>query len=964
MILLAPVALALLAAVGFMTFDFLRRRNLRRMALRNMVRRPTEALLVVVGAALGTAIITSAFIVGDTFDASIRDFGRTDYGPIDESVDVSDVSQLDAVTAVVADDPIEGTDGVLPIVTAQAAVRAAGQAEPSVQVAELDFDAARAFGGDEAATGLADAGPTPRGDEVVVNRRLADKLDVVNGDTIEVFAYGQTRSMTVRTVTPQVGLAGYAALYVAPGTIAGLSGAASGSAPGASSGAEPPMGQVLVSNHGGVFDGASHTEAVERALEQRLGDRDGVEIMTLKRDLLDDAEESSAEIASMFTVMGTFSALVGVLLLVNLFVMLAEERKPELGMLRAVGMKRNHLVRLFGLEGGLYSLVAAVVGALAGIGVGKVLVMATEGIIQAEDADFRFVFAAEPASLITGAVIGLSISLLTVWGTSIRIARLNVIRAVRDLPEPTVRRASRWRLVLGALGMVLGGFLLNAGLSGDDAIPTLIGPAVALGSSIPLLTRWLPRRPVIAATGGLSVLWAALAVTIVPHAFDDAGIEMFVFQGIVMVGGAVALVAQGDRAWSWFADRLADRGGVAGKLAVAYPLARRVRTGILLAMFSLVIFTMTFMSAISDANLAQAPRIADDAAAGWDLWVDSSPTSPLAAADVSAEGDVTATATLVRGMADLTVSEAGERPTNDPDDSDDPEMWPVSGFDEAWLTPGTPELSERLDGYGSDRAVFDAVAADPNLVVAPESLLEGGGPPGGAELSVGQVVTATNAQTGEAHEYTIAGLLEEDWVWNGLLLGTDAATDLLGDRGVENRMYVSVASGADTDQVADRLTADWVDHGADASTFRAAVEEEMKEMQGFIRLLQGYLGLGLLIGIAGLGVVMVRAVRERRRQIGMLRAIGFPSRLVRRAFLAEAGFMAVQGIVLGIGLGLIVSYQMLHSDVMGEPLPFSVPWLAVIVLLVVPATAAMAAAYAPAAQASRIQPAAALRIAD
>src|SRR5262245_23630133 len=120
MILLAPVALALLAAAGFMTFDFLRRRNLRRMALRNMVRRPTEAVLVVVGAALGTAIITSAFVVGDTFDASIRDFGRTDYGPIDESVDVSDLSQLDAVTALVADEPIEGTDGVLPIVTATA----------------------------------------------------------------------------------------------------------------------------------------------------------------------------------------------------------------------------------------------------------------------------------------------------------------------------------------------------------------------------------------------------------------------------------------------------------------------------------------------------------------------------------------------------------------------------------------------------------------------------------------------------------------------------------------------------------------------------------------------------------------------------------------------------------------------------------------------------------------------------
>ena len=67
------------------------------MALRNIVRRKIEALLVVVGSLLGTAIITAAFVVGDTFDASIRDFGRTDLGPIDETVDVSDVGQLDAV---------------------------------------------------------------------------------------------------------------------------------------------------------------------------------------------------------------------------------------------------------------------------------------------------------------------------------------------------------------------------------------------------------------------------------------------------------------------------------------------------------------------------------------------------------------------------------------------------------------------------------------------------------------------------------------------------------------------------------------------------------------------------------------------------------------------------------------------------------------------------------------------------
>jgi putative ABC transport system permease protein len=40
-------------------------------------------------------------------------------------------------------------------------------------------------------------------------------------------------------------------------------------------------------------------------------------------------------------------------------------------------------------------------------------------------------------------------------------------------------------------------------------------------------------------------------------------------------------------------------------------------------------------------------------------------------------------------------------------------------------------------------------------------------------------------------------------------------------------------------------------------------------------LILGFLGLGLIIGVAALGVISARAVEERRQQIGVMRAIGF-----------------------------------------------------------------------------------------
>ena len=69
--------------------------------------------------------------------------------------------------------------------------------------------------------------------------------------------------------------------------------------------------------------------------------------------------------------------------------------------------------------------------------------------------------------------------------------------------------------------------------------------------------------------------------------------------------------------------------------------------------------------------------------------------------------------------------------------------------------------------------------------------------------------------------------------------------------------------------------------------------------------MRGYLALGSIVGIAGIGVIMVRAVRERRRQVGVLRALGFQATAVRRAFVVESAFVAVEGVVIGTVLALV-----------------------------------------------------------
>jgi putative ABC transport system permease protein len=127
------------------------------------------------------------------------------------------------------------------------------------------------------------------------------------------------------------------------------------------------------------------------------------------------------------------------------------------------------------------------------------------------------------------------------------------------------------------------------------------------------------------------------------------------------------------------------------------------------------------------------------------------------------------------------------------------------------------------------------------------------------------------------------------------------------------------------------------------------------------QLFQGYLAMGLLVGIAGIAVVMVRAVRERRRQIGTLRALGFPAQSVGRSFAIEAGYVALQGTVIGVLLALLTLYTIVtRSDAMGD-LQFAVPIAQLSILLAATVAASLLATVAPALSATRIRPAVALR---
>ena len=927
----------------------LRQRTLFTMAIRNISRRRAEAILVVGGALLGTAIITSSLVVGDVIEASFADTARTKYGPVDITVTASKSTDIQEVVSKVELADIPSIDGLLRTTTSTGTLEAASNdaAVPSIRVVEFDLSEARDFGADPQITGLNETEGLAS-NEVLVNERIAGELAVVGGESLILHAYGSQVELVVSDVLAEVGLAGYGGAIVSPGTIEGLVGTSALVA-------AAPKDQLLVSLDGGVLDTREISDATVADLDAAFAGLADVEIEASKAAVLDNAESQGTGLSKLFSTIGAFSVLAGILLLINLFVMLAEERKTELGMLRAVGFTRRRLTRVFAVEGAVYALVASVLGAVAGIGIGWLVAVVAGPIFGSTEQGSATPVVIKPLSLAIGATTGLVISLVTIWVTSIRIARLNIIRAIRDLPEPKVVKVRKRTLALGALGIVGGATLSTAGATGDSAIPLMLGIPIAAFSAAPLLRKLVPERLARQLTAGAVLAWGLGVDSLFPEIMGDAEIIVFVVRGVVLTTGAVSLAVSLDRVWT-FAIELLGRGGrgLAPRLGLAYPLARRFRTSMLLGMFSLVIFTVTIFTSFSASFSNSTGQTVEKIAANYDIVLDTDPANPIDISALEAREDVEGVAGLSRGFANFEASHL-----------DAARSWPITGFDADLLELGTPGLFARDPAYGSDEEVYQAVLDDPSLTIVPENFLVAG-----VDLAVfaaGDSFTVIEPGTGRPHELTIAALGETDWLYNGALVSRELTTTLFGAQNIVTRSYLAVADGADAEAVASDLNSAFLAQGADAHTFTELGTEGQGQLMGFLAIMQGFLGFGLLVGIAGLGVVMVRAVRERRQEIGMLRAMGFQRGLVRTAMLSEAGLIAVQGTLIGAVLGLITTKQLLagtNESFGDEPVAFVVPWIGLALILALPLLSSLAATLAPASRAANISPAVALRATD
>ncbi|HEX5165800.1 MAG TPA: FtsX-like permease family protein, partial [Thermomicrobiales bacterium] len=676
-------------------------------------------------------------------------------------------------------------------------------------------------------------------------------------------------------------------------------------------------------------------------------------------------------------------------------------------------------------EGTAYDLGSALIGAAAGVAVAFAIAIVMGELIG----DFLSITPhATFRSLVVAYSLGVTVTFITIIFASVRSSRLNIVAAIRDLPDnsaPEARKRPRWRwwsklprfagtasaivwlipefiwnvllipvkLVVwllrtlanyvgwGPALTLLGVLLLLTGTSNKSVFQFSVGLAVgSLGIAL-FLKRYLPARPVYTIIAALNLAYYLVPfdkLDVILPDLGTGGFEMFFVSGIAMVAFSTLIIM-------WNADVLVGFMGLVGRLAtrwlpalktaVAYPLASKGRTGLTIAMFAMVIFSLVTLTTINSNFIKLFST--EEADAGWDVRVETSPSNPIDNLEASLQGsEVDVSHVAAVGKIDgIDYQNTRVRTPGDEDWG----LYTLGGINPAYIDGADIPLEARAPGYDSDAAVWDALRSGQPVALADSLIFSsdefGNDPdsyaaPKDAEIVDGAIpaipLELQSDRTGKTETVTIIGIIDSNVsTLFGIYLPEQVFTDLYGAPDFTN-LFVRMDDhpSPEAEDVAKQIESTLLTSGVQAESIQKEIDESVGFQTGFFKLLQGFMGLGLFTGIAALGVISFRSVVERRQQIGMLRAIGYRRNMVALSFMLESLVVAALGVLSGTVLALILSYNLINSEDFQEGAEFSgfvIPWGTVLFFIGASIVAAAIMTWVPARKASSVPIADALR---
>jgi len=999
-----------LVLIGYIVFKMYKDKLMAKMAFRNIFRRKIDTALIIIGSCIGTALITGAFSMNDSMESFIYSQIKNSYGEIDESVEkiVNDEKtyfQLSDYDDFLKSIEEKGyTDAILPLLTKRIMIGKPGTirnplSNNSREVLMIGADAQKVMNFDsdyKAFKQLDDLKTTGNDDAigVVLHEKSAESLGVEVGDKIELLANPENRLMfwnelpegKVIAIVKESEMVKYYErnssnfidrIFI-PGKDArkflGIS-------------SDDVYNTILISNKGDYLRGNDYSGKVSyEFFEKNTDPNSGINM--LKRTAIENSENNIS--GWMFLALSSFTIIAGLLLLSNIYTMLVEERKVEMGTMRAIGFTRKKVNSLIVYEGFFYSLISSFFGVIAGIFVSMYILNRFSGVVMdigevlPKNLPFEISiptisinFHISFSSIFFSLLIGFLLPMLVILVNGRKTSSMNIVKAIRGIADEDDEivgvRKKRIKISL----LILGGFSLGVGLTGNSIL-FFLGVIMVIGSAGALF-REKYMRFTVSLAAVIIILFASLYSTSSSSTISYMGMSQIntviftILRALSILFSVLFLVVYNLRFFEVLLKKVMVflKGSPAViKVAIAFPARNTRKTAFTIAMYTIVMFVITIFSIIPHSETEMIRKSDNSLFLGYDAVILAFPFMesdvPNIYLDQIKEMDEVELFTQVNVIPSILKDEYGTFAS-----------LVIAVEDNFRLTDENVSLLMNSIMYSGQEAldIFNkSIESSENKTVVNFNI---------SSIENDEILSLTgfsssqftphmtykpglmNVKTGTEIEISPDMKIISDNLnlYSGIMMNKkNVPMDLLK---TGYRISMVAIKGDTPEEMRNgyEKISKFIQNKGMFSIFTGdIIRLAAASIMGFSDILRSFLYFGLFVGITGIAIIMFKALFKRRRLIGMMKSIGFTKKMVFASFIFETSFVVILGIVIGLLAGTITSYQFLELFVeMGFKIHMEIPYALLTAICFAIYGISFLVTLIPSILASRIPPADALR---
>lgn len=614
----------------------------------------------------------------------------------------------------------------------------------------------------------------------------------------------------------------------------------------------------------------AHTDAAVKAINQQFP----LASTQTVADAL-KSQQSSLDLVNKFLeIAGLLALLIGGVGIINTMGVLLSRRKTEIAMLKTAGYRRGDLYLLFGLEAGMLGLVGGVVGAAAATGVSYFV----RNLMQ--NFGFNVPFVLNPWTIAGGVAVGFATALIFGLMPIVQAANVRPLNVIRDLAANkgksgaalTVALLAILSILFCALAIVI---LNNDVVLGIEAVYGTFAFLLLLSAFFGLVVFIISKLPVpehLNLKFLALILLGIVASTLVYLALPVFGVLLFAvsLMGIVMV-----LL---PRSWK-----------VSTKMALRNIGRQRTRTTTTVLALFIGVFTIGLVLTLGQDLQSQITSLfAQNLAYNVVATTSGADTTTLRAKMNTVPGLLksrtdTLTAVLPASINGSPLQQA--LPTGGDRQTVLSFMGTIEGYN---LSQTTPVLT-----IAEGRNINASDAGTNNVVIS--QMLTASGPLH-MNLKPGDTITFASVDGKTFKTVTIVGVYTSSQSLNnvGSVLASSAMVQALSTTktGVTTVTYMKI----DPAQVNKALTKlgqivpnATVQNMADIGTYFA------QQLNSMMDILVAIASLSMLAGIIIIANAVALAMLERRRELGILKSVGYTSSTVLSEVMIENGIVGAAG---------------------------------------------------------------------